>query len=370
MNLQLFNFFKEDIVVSPALKQVVEKVLVGGRISEEEGLLLYQSADLGLLSFLADATNRSKNADNVLHGQSLNIDLSNVCVYTCPFCTYCQKPESSSAFSLTPKDLKQKLQGYSGVTKYNEVIISSACHPDHTLSYYTEMVSVVRKTFPNTFIRAFSATDLSYLLKKEKVSVFAGINLLKSVGVNAVSGGGAEIFSPEIREKISPEKVKTEEWLDFHESLHRSGIKSSASMLYGHIESYKHRIEHMSRLRTLQDRTNGFISFTPFKYKKENNKLSSLGEAPLVEDLRNFAIARIFLDNFQHQIAFAPMLKASNIALTLSFGVNCIEGSVNQGNKVYSQTPSDSKPYTPMVEEIILNAKKKPKERDGLYNVL
>lgn len=370
MNLQLFNTFKEDKVVAPALKRVVEKVLVGGRITDEEAVVLYQTADLGLLSFLADAINQSKNGDNVLHGKSLSIDLSNVCVYTCPFCTYCQKPESNTAFSLSVKDLKRMLHELPSVNNYNEVVISSACHPDHSLSYYAEVVKLVRATLPRTFIRAFSATDLSYLFKKEKVSVFAGITLLKTAGMNAVSGGGAEIFSPEIREKISPEKIKAEEWINFHESLHHAGIKSTASMLYGHVESYKHRVDHMSHLRTLQDRTHGFLSFIPFKYKKENNRLSSLGEAPLAEDLRNFAVARIFLDNFQHQIAFAPMLKVSSISLALSFGVNCIEGPVNQGNKVYSQTPSDSKSHSPIVEEIILSSKKKPKERDGLYNVL
>ena len=370
MNLQIFNFFKEDKMVSPALKQVVEKVLAGGRISEEEGVLLYQSADLGLLSFLADAINRSKNGDNVLYSESLNIDLSNVCVYSCPICTYCQKTGSSGAFTMTTKDIKQKLQAYVGLRSFNEVVISTACNPLHSLSYYTEVISIVRKNYPSAFIRAFSATDLSYLFKKEKLSTFAGITALKSVGIQAVGGGGAEIFSPETREKICPEKINAEEWLDFHESLHNSGIKSNATMLYGHIESYIHRVDHMSRLRSLQDRTRGFTSFTPFKYKKENNNFSLLGETPLVEDLRNFAVSRIFLDNFRHQIVFAPMLNTANIPLTLSFGVSCIEGSVNQGNSVYSQIPSDSKQHTPMIRKIIINAKKKPKERDGLYNVL
>ena len=370
MNLNLFNIFREDKVVAASLKRIVEKVRLGERINEEESILLYQSADLGVLSFLANAANESKNGSNVMHGRSLNIDLSNVCAYACPFCTYCQKPNTPLAFSLSIKEVKNLLLPLKGEKSYTEIVISSACHPNHTLNYYTEIVNLVRNTFPSAFIRAFSATDLSYLFKKEKVSVHSGVNLLKSVGVNAVNGGGAEIFSPDIRDKISPEKIKAEDWIDFHESLHNAGIKSNASILYGHIESYKHRIEHMSRLRTLQDRTHGFLSFTAFKYKKENNRLSSLGEAPLVEDLRNFAVARLFLDNIQHHVAFAPMLKASNIGLSLSFGINCIEGSVNQGNKVYSQTPSNSTVHTPMVEEIILNAKKKPKERDGLYNVL
>jgi len=370
MNLHLFKIFKEDKMVAAPLKRIVEKVLLGQRISEEEGILLYQSADLGMLSFLADAVGQSKNGNTILHSQSLHIDLSNVCAYACPFCTYCQKKESPLAFTLSVKDLHDRLQANKGNKSYTEIVISSACHPDHTLNYYKEVVDLVRKTFPAAFIRAFSATDLSYIFKKEKVSLNAGLALLKAAGVNAVNGGGAEIFSPEIREKISPEKIKAEEWIDFHESLHNAGIRSNASILYGHIESYKHRVEHMSRLRALQDRTHGFQSFTAFKYKKENNRLSALGEAPLVEDLRNFAVARIFLDNFQHLVAFTPMLNASSIGLTLSFGVNCIEGPINQGTKVYSQPSPDSNLRTPMVVEIILNAKKKPKERDGLYNVL
>jgi len=370
MNLNLFNIFKEDKVVAPPLKRIIEKILLGQRINEDEGILLYQSADIGMLSFLADAANQSKNGHNVLHGQSLHIDLSNVCVYSCPFCTYCQKLNDTSAFSLSTKNLKELLQTRGGDRNYSEVVISSASHPDHTLNYYKEVVILVRKAFPRAFIRAFSATDLSYIFKKEKVSVYNGISQLKTAGINAVNSGGAEIFSNEIREKISPEKITPEEWIDFHESLHNSGIRSNASMLYGHIESYKHRVDHMSRLRTLQDRTHGFLSFTSFKYKKENNRLSSLGEAPLVEDLRNFAVARIFLDNFQHHVAFAPKLKASNLSLILSFGISCIEGAVNQGNKVYTQTLSESKPYSIMVGEIILKSKKIPKERDGLYNVL
>ena len=275
MNLNLFNILREDKVVAASLKQIVEKVRLGERISEDEGILLYQSADLGVLSFLANAANESKNGSNVMHSRSLNIDLSNVCIYTCPFCTYCQKPNSQLAFSLSIKEIKNLLLPFKGEKNYTEIVISSACHPNHTLNYYTEVVSLVRNTFPSAFIRAFSATDLSYLFKKEKVSVHSGVNLLKSVGVNAVNGGGAEIFSPDIRDKISPEKIKPGEWIEFHEALHQAGIRSNASILYGHIESYKHRIEHMSKLRTLQDKTHGFLSFTAFKYRKENKNNSS-----------------------------------------------------------------------------------------------
>jgi len=369
MNLNLFDFYKNDQLIPPALRLISSKVLLGKRITPEDGLALYQSAPLGLLAYLADSINQQKNGGKVFYNTSLHVELTNICYYSCPFCSVYKKDKDEESWNLTLKELAEILHrnGDKGIT---EVVISGACHPDHNLDHYVAVVEMIRRIFPKIHIKAFSATDLHFVAKKGRMNMQQVFKKLHSVGINSLTGGGAEIFHPEVREKLGPEKLTGDEWLNIHEMAHSLGIKTNASMLYGHIESYKHRIEHLNELRLLQDRTTGFLSFIPLKYKKENSNLASLGEVPLVEDLRNFAVARIFLDNIDHLVVYWPMIGKEATQLSFNFGISDLSGIAENPARIYS-TSKDGKVFTPFTvsetRTFIEQAGKIPVERNSYY---
>jgi aminodeoxyfutalosine synthase len=226
---------------------------------------------------------------------------------------------------------------------------------------------------PDLHIKGFTAVELDYMFRKAKMTVEEGMKYLHEAGLDSMPGGGAEIFHPEVREKICADKVDGEGWLKIHETAHNNGMHTNATMLYGHIENYSHRIDHMSRLRALQDRTNGFNTFIPLKFRNKQNDMSDVSESTMVEDMKMYAIARIYLDNFPHLKAYWPMLGRQNAQLTLSFGVNDIDGTIDDTTKIYSmagseeQTPSMN---TAQLVTLIKQARRKPVERGTLYNVI
>lgn len=369
MNLNLFNFYKNDQLVAPELQLITAKVLSGERITEEDGLALYQRASLGLLSYLADSVNQRKNQGRVFFNRSLHVELTNICFYSCPFCSVYRKHNEEEGWNLSLKELAEILQNNQS-SELTEVVVSGACHPDHNLDYYIAVVALIRQLLPKVHIKAFSATDLYFVTKKGKIAVPQALQKLKSAGLNSLTGGGAEIFHHEIREKLAPEKLSGVEWLDIHEVAHSLGIQTNASMLYGHIESYKHRVDHLNKIRLLQDRTKGFLSFIPLKYKKKNSSLASLGEVPLVEDLRNFALARIFLDNIDHLVVYWPMIGKEPTQLSFSFGVNDLSGIAENPARIYS-TSKEGGNFLPMTiaetKTFVEQAGKIATERNSFY---
>lgn len=218
----------------------------------------------------------------------------------------------------------------------NEIHITGGTQPDTSLSEYVELIRMVRDKKPDIHIKAFSAAELFYVFQKEPVGYSDGLKILIDAGLNSIPGGGAEIFDEDIRKKICPEKVSSSAWLEIHKTAHKNGIFSNATMLYGHIESYSHRIDHMSRLRDLQDETRGFNAFIPLKFKNHNNQMSYLSETTLTEDLRNYAVARIFLDNITHLKAYWPMLGKKQAQLALAFGVDDIDGTIDNSTEIYT----------------------------------
>jgi aminodeoxyfutalosine synthase len=211
------------------------------------------------------------------------------------------------------------------------------------------------------------------MFRKAGLSVEEGLKTLIAAGLDSIPGGGAEIFHPEIREKICKDKVNAEGWLAIHETAHQLGIPSNATMLYGHIESYKHRIDHMHKLRALQDRTGGFNTFIPLKFRNKDNDMSHVTESTLIEDMRMYAIARIYLDNFSHLKAYWPMLGRQNAQLSLSFGVDDIDGTIDDSTKIYSMAGSEEQSPTLTTNELvdlIRQAGRDPIERDTIYNVV
>ena len=254
-----------------------------------------------------------------------------------------------------------------------EVHIVGGVHPKMNLAFFCELLSEIKKLRPDLHIKGFTAVELDYMFRKAKLTTQEGMKLLNQSGLDSIPGGGAEIFHPDIREQICADKVDAQGWLHIHETAHQLGMHSNATMLYGHIEKYEHRIDHMERLRKLQDKTSGFNTFIPLKFRNKDNDMSNVHESSIIEDMKMYAVARLYLDNFPHLKAYWPMLGRQNAQLTLSFGVNDIDGTIDDSTKIYSmagseeQTPSMT---TAQLVTLIKQAKRKPVERDTLYNVI
>jgi aminodeoxyfutalosine synthase len=235
------------------------------------------------------------------------------------------------------------------------------------------LITKIKSHRPNLHIKAFTAVELDYMFRKAKLTTREGLEQLKAAGLQSLPGGGAELFHPDIRKVIAGDKVSGEGWLEIHETAHELGMHSNATMLYGHMETYEHRIDHMRKLRDLQDKTNGFNTFIPLKFRNANNDMSHIPESSTNEDLRLYAISRIYLDNFPHIKAYWPMLGRQNAQLTLSFGVNDIDGTIDDSTKIYSMAGSEEQTPTMTTEELVTlikQANRKAVERDTLYQVL
>jgi aminodeoxyfutalosine synthase len=251
-----------------------------------------------------------------------------------------------------------------------EVHIVGGVHPSYDLHYWGSLIRKIREYRPSIHIKAFSAIELDYMISKAGLTIEEGLMILKEYGLDSIPGGGAEIFDEELRKNICDDKSSSELWLKIHETAHRLGIPSNATILYGHIENYTHRIDHMERLRRLQDRTKGFNCFIPLKYKKANNSMSYLGEVSITEDLRNYAVSRIYLDNFPHIKAYWPMTGKEAAQLALSFGVDDMDGTIDDTTRIYSMAGSEEDSPSMKTEEIcnlIREAGLLPVERDSVY---
>ena len=263
-----------------------------------------------------------------------------------------------------------KVKSYDG-KPITEVHIVGGVHPKMDMKYFIELLQKIKAHRPDLHIKAFTAVELDYMFRKAKLSIEEGMKQLHEAGLQSLPGGGAEIFHPEIRAQVCADKVSGEGWLHIHEAAHHLGMASNATMLYGHIEKYEHRIDHMRKLRDLQDKTNGFNTFIPLKFRNSNNDMSHVAESTLVEDMRLYAIARIYLDNFPHLKAYWPMLGRQNAQLSLQFGVNDIDGTIDDSTKIYSMAGSEEQSPTMTTSELVAlikQAHRIPIERDTLYN--
>ncbi|MEW5844757.1 MAG: aminofutalosine synthase MqnE [Bacteroidota bacterium] len=362
----------EPKVTDLFLKGITDKVMNGLRIEPNEAEYLYEKADLALLSQLANVVNQRLNGDYILFNKNFHIEPTNLCVFNCKFCSYHKgagDPESW-VFSLDEiRNIARKYQN-SDVT---EVHIVGGVHPKWDLDYYGKMIKAVKEILPGIHVKAFSAIELDYLIRKSKLNYSEGLKRLKEYGLDSIPGGGAEIFDPAVRVKICPEKASGEAWLAIHKAAHEAGIQSNATMLYGHIESYRHRVQHMEAIRNLQDETHGFNCFIPLKFRAANNPMGYLGEVNLVEDLRNFAVSRIFMDNIKHLKAYWPMLGLQNTRLAIHFGADDIDGTIDDTTKIYSMAGAEEQKPVMTVErltQLVREAGKIPAERDSLYNII
>lgn len=358
----------QKLNLDPELLVIAKKVINGERITTADALILYNKAELGLLGVLANYVRESKNGNNVFFIQNSHLEPTNICIYKCLFCSYSQKSESNYAWELSDEEIRRKVNELPEGIK--EMHITGGVHPEKDLDYYLAIIKLIKSLKPDINIKAFSAVELFYVFEKAGISYENGLTKLKSAGLDALPGGGAEIFDEKIRAKICPEKVSSKDWLNIHKAAHKLGIKSNATILYGHIENYEHRIEHMDRLRSLQDITNGFNAFIPLKFKNKNNFMSDIKEVTLIDDLKNYAVSRIFLDNIPHIKAYWPMIGKQAALLSLSFGVDDFDGTINNSTKIYSLAGSDeASPVITKSEiiEMIESSGRIPVERDFNY---
>ncbi len=371
--MQLLDIVIQNSNLAQPLIDIAVKVKAGQRITFDEGVYLYEHAELGYLGTLANHIREQKHGHATFFNRNFHIEPTNVCVYDCKFCSYSRMiKERDEGWEMEVEGMMDILKQYDN-EPVTEVHITGGVVPKQNLDFYASFFRQAKAHRPDLHIKALTPVEYYYIFKKAKLSHYDGMKYLQEAGLDSMPGGGAEIFHPEVREKIAHDKCNAEQWLDIHDQAHKLGMRTNATMLYGHIEEFWHRVDHMERLRQLQDKTGGFQAFIPLKFRNQNNQMSHVPEVSVVEDLRNYAIARIYLDNFEHIKAYWAMIGRETAQLSLNFGVDDIDGTLNDTTKIYSmagaeeQNPAMS---TKELVELIKNVKRKPIERDTLYNVV
>jgi aminodeoxyfutalosine synthase len=371
---------KEDILnllsmtkLSESLVKIAHKVLDNERITTDEGLELFEEAPLSYLGMLANYIREKRHGNNTYFNRNFHMEPTNVCLYTCSFCSYSRLiKKREEGWEYTMDEMLDIIKKYDD-QPVTEVHIVGGVLPQYDLKFYADLFTAIKKHRPELHIKALTPVEYHYIFKKGKVSYEEGMKIMKDAGLDSMPGGGAEIFHPEIRDQIAGGKCSGEEWLRIHEVWHELGCRSNATMLYGHIEKYEHRIHHLEELRKLQDKTKGFQTFIPLKFRNKGNQMSHIAESTTVEDMRNYAISRIYLDNFDHIKAYWPMIGRNIAQLLMAYGVDDIDGTIDDTTKIYTmagaeeQTPAMS---TSELVNLIRAVGRKPIERDTLYGVI
>lgn len=353
------------------LKRIGEKVLNKERISFDEGVLLFENGSLSYVGALANWVRENLHGNKTYFNRNFHIEPTNICVFSCNFCSYSRLyAHREEGWELGVNDMLDIVKKYDG-QPVTEVHIVGGVHPKMNLDFFINVIKEIKRHRPGLHVKGFTPVELDYMFRKARVTPEEGLEKMQEAGLQSLPGGGAEIFHPEIRSQICDDKVDGEGWLRIHKTAHKLGIPSNATMLYGHIEKFWHRVDHMDRLRQLQDDTGGFNTFIPLKFRNRDNAMSHISESSIVEDMRMYAIARLFMDNFSHLKAYWPMLGRQNAQLSLAFGVNDIDGTIDDSTKIYSMAGSEEQTPTMTTQELVTlikQVKREPVERDTLYN--
>jgi aminodeoxyfutalosine synthase len=359
--------------LDPEMKSIAEKIENQVRISPEEGLMLFEKGSLATLGAMANYIRERKHGNYTYFNRNFHIEPTNVCVFSCKFCSYSRLySKREEGWELSIDEMLDKVKAYDG-QPITEVHIVGGVHPKMDIHFFAELLTKIKAHRPDLHIKGFTAVELDYMFRKAKLSRLDGMKLLHEAGLDSLPGGGAEIFNEEVRNQISADKVDGAGWLDIHATAHQLGMHSNATMLYGHVEKYIHRIDHMEQLRTMQDNTKGFNTFIPLKFRNHDNEMSHIPEVSAIEDMKVYAISRIYLDNFNHIKAYWPMLGREQAQLTLSFGVNDIDGTIDDSTKIYSMAGSEEQTPSMTTEELVSLIKqvgREAVERDTLYNIV
>ncbi|MBI4843545.1 MAG: CofH family radical SAM protein [Nitrospirae bacterium] len=384
-----------------SIKKIERKILKGHRLSTGDALSLFQSDDIFTIGRLANLIAEEKNGKNAYFIQNRHINPTNICVNRCKFCAFSRSRGDKGAYELSIKEIIKKLQPSAiSYQPFSEVHIVGGLHPDWKFDFYLEMLRAIKKNFPSLHIKAFTAVEIDYFSKISGLSLADTLMELRNAGLDSMPGGGAEIFDARVRNKICPEKIPGRRWLKIMEAAHNAGIKTNATMLYGHLETYKHRVEHMEKLRELQDRTGGFQAFIPLAFHPLNTELAVSGQqsvtsgdsprravskrkktnpqSPIpnpcrytsgIDDLKTIAISRLFLDNFTHIKAYWIMLGEKIAQLALMFGADDLDGTIIEEKITRSAGALSANALTrAQLINLIQKAGKVPVERDSFYN--
>jgi len=361
----------------PAVRRVAEQIAAGERLSTADGLALFHSTDLTGIGLLADAVNRAKHGDVVTFAANQHINPTNICTLrtTCVFCGYARLPKEEGAYRYTLDEVLQEARtGNGGMTR--EFHIVGGLDMKAGLAYYQEIFRALKAEMPHVHIKALTAVEIAHIARIEKMSWAEVLSALKDAGLDTLPGGGAETFSAAVREEIANKKLGAADYIGVHRTAHGLGIRSNCTLLYGHIETYEDRIEHMAMLRSLQDETGGFLAFIPLAYHPDDNvlgeKLGRRGTATSgVEDLKMLAIGRLFLDNFDHVKSHWIMVTPALSQLGLHYGVNDLEGTVVR-EKIYHAVGAQTRQAMSLDEilALIRGAGKIPAERDSFYRII
>jgi aminodeoxyfutalosine synthase len=373
----MFSDTLDEVAVRPTdprLVPIAEKVVAGERLTPEDGVVLFETKDLLAVGAMADLANRRKNGDRVFFVANQHINPTNVCVLraTCTFCSYARRPKEEGAYTMS----LEEAWGEAAVirdTPVREFHIVGGLHPKLPLSYYEELIRGLKEQHPGVEIKALTAVEIAHLARIEKTSYEEVLVRLRAAGLDSMPGGGAEVFSKGVRATIAERKLAAEEWLEVHRTAHRLEIPTNCTMLYGHVETYQDRIEHLTMLRDLQDETHGFLTYIPLAYHPDHNELGAqlgrLGTATTgFDDLKNLAVGRLFLDNFDHIKTHWIMNTAKVSQIALHFGVDDLEGTVVKERIYHEAGASTPLGMTfPEIIRLIKDAGKRPMERDALY---
>ncbi len=350
------------------LKRIGERILAGKRLTERDALRLFETDDIFSLGMLASAVAEKKNGKKAYFIRNRHINPTNICVNRCRFCAFSRSMGQEGAFALTTEEIINKLRPQIHAPHpISEVHIVGGLHPDWPFDYYLDMISGIRKQFPKLHIKAFTAVEVDYMSRISGLSLRETLAALKKSGLGSMPGGGAEIFDPAVRNRLCPEKISGRRWLEVTASAHKAGIRTNATMLYGHIEKYEHRVDHLFRLRKLQDRTGGFQAFIPLAYHPKNTRIRGRYTSG-IDDLKTIAVSRLFLDNFDHIKAYWIMLGEKISQLALRFGADDIDGTIIEEKITHSAGGLTAEQLTAdQLIHMIRKAGRVPVERDSFY---
>lgn len=350
------------------LNSIVDKVITGERLTYDDGCALLESRDIHSVGQLANHVRERINGNYTFYNVNTHINPTNICVYKCDFCAFRAGLDDPRGYVMTQDQIVQAASDAweRGVT---ELHLVGGMHHKLPFTWYCDVLSWIRDEFPDIHLKAYTAVEILWFAQIAKLSIAEIITQLKDAGLGSLPGGGAEIFHPEVREEICGQKATAEEWLEIHETAHELGLRSNATMLYGHIEKPHHRVDHMVRLRELQDRTGGFQTFIPLQFHPENTRMADSYSSSGITDLKTMAVSRLMLDNFPHIKAYWISLGMRTAQIALSFGADDVDGTVVH-EKIYHDagTESPEELTTEQLRNMIREAGRVPIERDTLYH--
>lgn len=362
----------EDGMLSTVLDKIEEKVRNGIRLTREDGIALFQSSDIARIGMLADTVRKRMTGEHVYFNVNRHVNLTNICTSLCKFCAFGCEKDSAKSYAMTKEDALDLAERSVKDPALREFHVVSAMHPDWPYEYYVDIIRMFREKFPNIHLKAFTGVEVQHFVKISGKSVKEVLQDLKNAGMESMPGGGAEILSDRVRNLLCPNKATADEWLEVHRQAHKLGIKTNSSMLYGHIETIEERVDHMLRLRELQDETGGFRTFIPFPFQPNNTALASeITRTTVWDDLRTIAISRLMLDNFKYIKAYWVMLTLPVAQVALGFGANDLDGTISEERIMHAADVKSSKCLSSdNLVEAIRQAGRVPVERDSEYNIV